>query len=412
MSSSRLMLNNATIFDAQATEPRSGQCVLVEGEHIAEVSDRPISASVDRVYDLKGRTLLPGLIDAHAHVYLTETDLTRLAGIPVTLITARAIQAMRQMLDRGFTTVRDAGGADWGIQEAVRLGIVKGPRLFISGRALSQTGGHGDMRARTVGYEPCGCASALQLCMRIADGVPEVQQAVREELRQGANQIKVMVSGGVSSPRDPLRSLQYSAEELRAIVREASAWGTYVLAHAYTSEAITHAVAAGVRSIEHGNLLDQPTAQLMAKNEAFLVPTLVAHESMRRRAKEFNVPQSSLEKLEVVFAAGLESLEIAREAGVRMGFGTDLLGGLQNDQSHEFSIRREVLSSQEIIVSATNTNATLLGRSHDLGLIAPGYFADMIAVDGDPLKDIGLLEHQGKHIDLIMCSGHVHKCKL
>ncbi|MHA1158582.1 MAG: amidohydrolase family protein, partial [Alphaproteobacteria bacterium] len=253
-----ILLRNATIIDAQHAEPREGFDVLIEGDRIREVSQRPLSAGTAVEFDLHGRTLMPGLIDAHAHVYLTEVDLRRLAHIPITLIAARATVAMRQMLDRGFTTVRDAGGADWGIKEAVELNLIPGPRLFISGQALSQTGGHGDFRARTQSDDPCGCGSALGLTSCIADGVAGVQKAAREQLRQGADQIKIMVSGGISSPHDPFDSRQYTTDEIRAVVGEAEAWNTYVLAHAYTPEAIRHAAEAGVRSIEHGNLIDAP----------------------------------------------------------------------------------------------------------------------------------------------------------
>ena len=407
-----ILLRDATIVDARKSEPRPGCHVLVEGDRIREVADTPISAGNATVFDLDGRVVMPGLIDAHAHIYLTEVDLTRLAGIPISLISARATVALREMLNRGFTTLRDAGGADWGMREAVERNLAPGPRLFISGRALSQTGGHGDMRRRTEVFEPCGCSSALGLTMCIADGVEGVQKAAREQLRQGADQIKVMVSGGVASPNDPLESLQYTPEEVRAIVAEATAWKTYVLAHAYTAEAIRHAVEAGVRSIEHGNLIDEPTAKMVADSGAFMVPTLVAYEAMHRRGAEMNVPASSMSKLRIVLEAGLRSIEIARRAGVPLGFGTDLLGALQVDQSREFSIRREVLSAHEIITSATATNARLLMREHELGLVAPGYMADLLVVDGNPLEDLGLLQDQGAHLSLIMKAGTIHSTRL
>lgn len=406
------ILSHATIVDAQDSEPRPGRHVLVEGDRIREVSDTPISIDNATVFDLKGRVVMPGLIDAHAHIYLTEVDVTRLAAIPITLISARGVVALREMLDRGFTTLRDAGGADWGIREAVENNLVPGPRLFIAGRALSQTGGHGDMRRRTDGFEPCGCNSALGLTMCIADGVEGVQRAAREQLRQGVDQIKVMVSGGVSSPNDPLDSLQYTPEEVRAIVAEARSWKTYVMAHAYVAEAIRHAVEAGVRSIEHGNLIDEPTAELMATRDAYMVPTLVAYEAMHRRGAELNVPASSMDKLKIVLEAGLRSIEIAKRAGVPLGFGTDLLGALQVDQSREFSIRREVLSAHEIITSATATNARILMREHEIGLVAPGYLADLLVVDGNPLDDLTLLQDQGAHLSMIMKAGLIHSTRL
>ncbi len=409
----QILFRNCRVVDAKAPEARGGMEVLIEGDRIREVSDKPIKSAGAAAIDLGGRVLMPGLIDAHAHIYLSEVHVRRLAGVPLTLMAARAGKAMRAILDRGFTTIRDAGGADWGIREAVETGLLPGPRLFIAGRALSQTGGHGDQRLRTENaIDPCGCASALAFTKQIADGVPEVRKAAREQLRQGANQIKVMVSGGVASANDPIDSKQYSGEELRAIVEEAAAWKTYVMAHAYTPESITHAVENGIRSIEHGNLIDRAAAELMARRGAFLVPTLVTYQALDSRGREFGLPAESMAKLQRVLKAGLGSLEIAKAAGVRIGFGTDLLGELQIDQSKEFLIRAQVLSAHEIIVSATATNAALLGQDGVLGIVAPGAHADLLVVDGNPLEDLNLLQDQGRHLSAIMKAGQFHKNRL
>jgi imidazolonepropionase-like amidohydrolase len=246
----------------------------------------------------------------------------------------------------------------------------------------------------------------------IADGVTEVRRAVREQLRQGADHIKIMVSGGVASPYDPLDSLQYSADEIRAAVEEASAFKRYVCAHAYPANAIARAVECGVRVIEHGNLIDAPTAQLMAAKEAFLVPTLVAYDAIHRHAAEFGMGPESLEKNAVVLEAGLRSLELAKRAGVRMAFGSDLLGQLQPDQSTEFVLRSQVLSPREIIHSATIVGAELLGRAGELGVIAPGARADLLVVDGNPLKDLGLFQDQGAHLPVVMQGGRFHRNRL
>jgi imidazolonepropionase-like amidohydrolase len=246
----------------------------------------------------------------------------------------------------------------------------------------------------------------------IADGVTEVRRAVREQLRQGADHIKIMVSGGVASPYDPLDSLQYTTEEIRAAVEEAAAFKRYVCAHAYPAGAIARAVEQGVRVIEHGNLIDAPTAKLMADRGAFLVPTLVAYDAIGRHAAEFGMGAESLEKNQVVLAAGLRSLELAKRAGVPMAYGSDLLGQLQPDQAKEFLLRSEVLSPREILHSATVVGAELLGRPGELGVIAPGAAADLLVVDGNPLKDLGLFQDQGARIPVVMQAGRFHRNRL
>jgi len=405
-----ILFRNCSLLDATHHERREGFDVLVDGERIVEVSDSRLSASEAMEVAADGRTLMPGLIDAHAHVTDIRFNTAAMRHVPLTLMTAEAAQQMKAMLERGFTTVRDAGGADWGLREAVERELLAGPRLFISGRALSQSGGHGDYRARTdERLEPCLCAHALAMKARIADGVPEVLRAAREELRRGADQVKVMVSGGVSSPTDPIDALQYTAEELRAIVGEARAWNTYVLGHAYTAEAVMHAVRCGVRSIEHGNLIDEEAAAMMASHGAYMVPTLAAFEAMQRRGPELGIGKASLDKLGRVKDAGLRSLELCKQAGVAMGFGTDLPGGLHDFQSFEFSLRAEVESAHEVITSATTTNAALLNRSGELGVIAPGALADLLVVEGDPLADLALLQSQGRHLAVIMKAGRFYK---
>ncbi len=359
----QILFRNANVVDAGDPEPREGCDVLVEGDRIREVSDRRIVSRGAIEFDVGERTLMPGLIDCHCHVILTEMDLSRLEAKPATLMTAEAAQVMRGMLDRGFTTIRDAAGADWGLKKAVEDGLLAGPRMFISGRALSQTGGHGDFRRRTQAtVEPCACANALVYNTTIADGVPEVRKAAREELRKGADQIKVMVSGGVASPNDPFDNTQYSPEELRAIVEEAESWHTYVFAHACTPDAIRHAVNCGARTVEHGNLFDAETAALMAERGVFMVPTLATYDAMDRRGAELGLPDVSMQKLKSVLDAGLRSIEICKEAGVHMGLGTDLLGATQEDQSREFLVRSEVLTPHEIITAAT-ASASSMGRS-------------------------------------------------
>lgn len=406
---SQYLFKNFGVLDPRHDEVRSGHEILVEDQLIREIADRPIKASDAAVIDGGGRTLMPGLIDCHVHVVLSEVFIRQLENIPLTLMTARAMQAMRSMLDRGFTSVRDTGGADWGLKAAVDEGLIAGPRLFIAGRAIGPTGGHSDSRRRTDTGISCPCCSALAFSMGVADGETEVRKVVREEMRQGCNHVKIMMSGGVASPYDPLDSMQFSVGEVAAAVEEAKAFGRYVCAHAYTPEAITRAAHAGVRTIEHGNLIDEPTARLMAEKNMFLVANLVAYYAMKERAAEFGMNAEMLEKNDLVIEGGLRSLEICKRAGVPVAYGSDLLGPLQVDQSREFRIRSEVVSPLEIIRSATTIAAQVLRQEGKLGCLAPGAFADLIVVDGDPLRNIDLLGGQGERIPLIMKDGALHK---
>jgi imidazolonepropionase-like amidohydrolase len=218
-----------------------------------------------------------------------------------------------------------------------------------------------------------------------------------------------MASGGVASPYDPVWNRQYSEAEVRAIVEEAQAWHTYVMAHAYTPEAIRRSIDFGVRSIEHGNLIDRPTAEHVAGANAFVVPTLVTFDALHRCGREFGFPEASLAKLGDVREAGLSSLGILQAAGVKIGFGTDLLGAMHRHQSREFVIRAEAMAPFDIIRSATSVNAELLNRSGEIGVVAPGACADLIAVDGNPLADISLLDGQGEHLTHIMKEGVFYK---
>jgi len=404
-----IIFANAAVLDGTSGECREDHHVLVEGKHIREVSDRPITSAAAEAIDLDGRTLMPGLIDAHVHVLAVDAALARLADRPVTLLTLQAAQVLEGMLARGFTTIRDAGGADGGLAEAVEEGLVRGPRIFPSGMALSQTGGHGDTRPRTQSVVTCACCEGGINLSRITDGVTECRRAARDELRKGATQIKILASGGVASPYDPIWNLQYSEEEVRAIVEEARAWHTYVLAHAYSPEAIRRSIDFGVRSIEHGNLIDRATAEHVAAADAFVVPTLVTYDALHRFGRELGFPEVSMAKLAEVREAGLRSLEILQSAGVKIGYGTDLLGPMHRHQSREFVIRAEAMSPFEIIRSATIVNAELLNRPGELGVVAPGARADLIVVDGNPLADISLLDGQGEHLTHIIKDGMFYK---
>ncbi|MBC6403425.1 MAG: amidohydrolase family protein [Hyphomonadaceae bacterium] len=361
------------------------------------------------IVDGQGRYALPGLIDCHVHPFLSETDLSRLAEVPPTLMTARAIGILEGMLMRGFTSVRDAAGADWGIRKAVEDGVVVGPRLYIAGCALSQTGGHGDFRRLTEETSPCSCAHALAFASRIADGVDEVRKAVRDELRKGADQIKIMVSGGISSPHDPLECDQYSPEEIRVIVSEAERRGTYVMAHAYGASAIKTALECGVRSIEHGNLIDADSAKLAADKNAFLVPTLVTYEVLNDTTAQSGWLPGMLQKLQRVREAGLNAIELCQTHGVKLGFGTDLLGDSFEHQSREFTIRAQVQEPRDIIRSATRINAEIIQEQDRLGILKPGALADIILLNQNPFDDVEVFLDPGRHIPFVMKEGTIFK---
>jgi imidazolonepropionase-like amidohydrolase len=404
----RVVLEEATVVTATSAPPFEG-AVVVEGGHIADVIEgrRRPGAGEERVIRLAGRCVLPGLIDAHVHAAAVDADIGAQSRRRYeSEVAVLAGVALEEMLARGFTTVRDAGGVDAGFRRAIEQGAITGPRLLVSGRPLSQTGGHGDQRSATDYNDHGDCGQHVGLVHAIADGPDEVRRTTREELRRGADQIKVMASGGVVSPTDRLESVQYSLEELSSAVAAAEAAGTYVLAHAYTPASIAVCVEAGVRSIEHGNLLDEPTAKLMAEHGTFLVPTLVTYEKLHDEGARYGVPKESLDKLARIVDAGLESLTIAAGAGVRIASGSDLLGPMRRYQGDEIGIKARAVGAMAAIIAATRTNAELLGMEREIGTIEIGKRADLVAADGDVLEHPGLLGRDGGVV-LVLLGGQV-----
>jgi imidazolonepropionase-like amidohydrolase len=384
--------------------------VLVEGGLIKEVSDRPLAASRAHLIHAPELAIMPGLIDLHVHITATQLNLSDQLKQPNSLVAAKSIPILRGMLRRGFTTVRDAGGADYGWKQAVEANIVVGPRLFISGRALSQTGGHGDGRPFGDHLDAAptfACCFRVGQLSRVVDGVDAVRKAVREELAMGADQIKIMASGGVASPTDPIAAFGYSEDEIHAIVAEAQARNTYVLAHAYTAAAIERAIRCGVRTIEHGNLIDANAAALVQSSNAYVVPTLVTYEALASEGAQLGLPPSSVAKIGEVREAGLKSLDLLQQAKVDIGFGTDLLGESHRLQSDEFVIRNQVLPAQQILQSATTTAAKILRMENKLGRLVPGAIADVLLVRGNPLKQIACLTGNGENIPLVMKHGRI-----
>jgi len=398
-----VLFTNGRVLDPRGDGAREGIEVLVEGGLIREVSDRPIrSASATRV-DLGGRVLMPGLIDAHVHVVAAMADLAANAAQPSSLAALRAGRIMGAMLMRGFTTVRDVGGADRGLVEAQMTGVVAGPRLVISGKALSQTGGHCDMRPRSDDRAPM--AQRVGAMGRLCDGVEAVRLAAREELRTGADFVKVMANGGIASPTDPIHMLQFSRDELTAAVEEAANYGTYVSAHLYTDAAIRRAVECGVQSLEHCNLIAEVTAAAAAAAGCCAVPTLITYERLAIEGASLGLRADSVAKIETVRRAGLESLAVMQAVGLPMAYGSDLLGEMHQHQSGEFALRARILPALDVLRCATTVAAKLCGLEGRAGVIEPGADADLLVVDGDPLDDWSLLEGQGARIPVIMQAG-------
>jgi imidazolonepropionase-like amidohydrolase len=403
------VLRGGNVLDAAAGRLLERHDVAITGNRITAVSATPLDIAGATVIDVTGKTVMPGMIDCHVHVLASHPNLGTNASQPNVLTVLKSLPIMQGMLNRGFTTVRDAGGADWALQQAIEQGVIPGPRIFPSGKALSQTGGHGDFRPRSDTLEPCSCAFRAGAIGRVVDGVDPIRLAVREEIQKGATQIKLMASGGVASPVDPIANTQYSEDEIRAAVAEAEAAQTYVMAHAYTPKAIARAVRCGVRTIEHGNLCDAETATLMAEKGAYVVPTLVTYDALAKDGASLGLPPESVAKVESVQRAGRESLTIYRDAGVKMGFGSDLLGDMHKYQSDELTIRAEVLGAADTLRSATVIGAEILNRTGELGVIAAGALADVLVVDGNPLESIDVLTGQGEAIRWVFKDGKVAK---
>lgn len=400
---SSLLIRNAAVLDLEHGGYRTAD-VLCDGGLIVAI-DESINHDADRIIDATGLRLLPGLIDGHVHVVAGSADFRSLDHTPASYVYAQTAQIMRAMLGRGFTTVRDMSGADFGLAQAQQEGLLEGPKIHFCGHALSQTGGHGDMRLPGENYQPNsrhGCGIG-----RVADGVDAVRAAARDELRKGAHHIKIMASGGVSSPTDRIDSTQYSIEELEAAVGEAAAANRYVAAHAYTAKAVNRALRAGVRSIEHGNILDDESLKLLIEHDAFLVPTLVTYWALKEEGREHGLSEQMWNKVDAVLATGLDSIRRAHEAGVQLVFGSDLLGGMHRHQNEEFRLLAQVQPPIDVIRAATVTAAALLGRTGELGVIAVGAHADLLLLDDDPLEDISVLADIELHLMAVIQDGHI-----
>jgi imidazolonepropionase-like amidohydrolase len=404
-----IVLRNGTLIDGNGGDPVTGAAVLIEDGIIANVGPAADVAVPDGAdaYELDGRTIMPGLMDAHVHFGLVDLSISTAQRESLAVWTMKVRQVIEDTLDMGITTVRDAGGIDGGFAQAVEAGYIRGPKILPSGSPISQTGGHGDWRQRYQELEP-PIVPGLVAMPAICDSPDEVRKAAREQLRRGATQIKVMASGGAMSPVDELETTQLTEEEIAAAVHEATAVGTLVMAHSYSPQSIAIAVEAGVRSIEHGNFLDEQTAAKMRDAGAYLVPTMVTYDLIDRMGPDFGVPEFNLQKIRRAKEGAVESIKIATEAGVRIGSGSDLLAQMQPFKTRELILKAEVMGAMNAIVSATRTNAELFGISETAGTIEIGKSADVIVVDGDPIENIACLESPD-NVKLVLRQGSVKK---
>lgn len=412
------IFTNANLVDVAGGTIKKGVTVrtrngLIESVSASSEVDCASNAGYETI-NLKGLYLCPGLIDCHAHLRAIPGT----ASLAETMTASDQFALLRQpyvcsqMLHRGFTTVRDCGGATLALKQAVEDGVFPGPRLFISCQALSQTGGHGDQRGSLQPADPCGCSSFSSPSLAgVCDGITECTRAVRENIRTGADFIKILASGGVASPTDKLGDLQFTNDELRAIVECATNAGKHVTAHAYTAAAIRHCVDNGVMGIEHGNLLDADTAKLMAEKGVFLTPTLIAYSEMSQPRWAGYLPATNADKNDLVLKAGLESLKMAAEAGVTICYGSDLLGPLGLAQTHEFVLRSQVLPAATVLQHATVNGAKMLRQEESLGQIKPGFIADMLVVASNPLEDVTIFDDPEKNVLGIMKEGRIYKSR-
>ncbi|HXE51298.1 MAG TPA: amidohydrolase family protein [Ramlibacter sp.] len=410
---SQLLFKNARIFDGTSSECAEGMSLLVADGRIQDLAARPISAPNAQVIDAEGRTLMPGMIDAHIHAFASDVVVQRVEAMGETYRAAHALRMLTHSLQCGFTTVRDIGGGNYGLYKAAADGLFVGPRFFYSGKILSMTGGHGDFRPieEAPRYQSvCACSGTIFNTVAVmADGVDQCIKAAREELRQGAHCIKVMGSGGVASPTDPIWMNQYREDEIRAIVNECVERRTYVAAHCHPASAIRRCVEFGVRCIEHGTLIDAETAHFVADKGAYIVPTMVIIAALVELGPKLGFAPQSQEKAEYAWKQAISGMELMRNAGVKVCFGTDLLGSTYDQECREFTLRSEVFSPLEILRQATSVTAEMMMLQGQIGCISPGAHADLLVVEGDPLKDISLLAANGRNLRTIVRGGSVIK---
>lgn len=398
-----VILANARLIRADGSDPDDNVFIRVDGSRITKISRNPLPVGNATVLDCAGMTVMPGLIDSHTHIsagdYLNKVHL-----LPTAVNAARGFRALSECLDYGITTIRDAGFTDYGFKQAVQEGSAEGPRMRLAIAPLSQTGGHSDFRTREeADYRR---ADGIYHPGLVADGPDACRRAAREVLRRGADQIKIMASGGCTSPTDSVDHPQFTDEEMRAIVYEARAQEKYVMAHAYTPQSILACVAAGIRSIEHGNGVDEEAADAMRESGTFAVPTVATYELLLRDGLAGGMPEDQITMVKKVLGTAYEALEILRDRGVKIASGSDVLGPHQSFKTYELELKARVLGPMGALEAATRTNAELIGLDQDLGTVEEGKLADLIVLSRDPLSDIASLQDKST-FHLVLSEGRI-----
>ena len=387
----RTVVRNGVVYEPLAGQHLGERTVVIEDGTIVEVVEGKWSGEVDVDLDARGRHVLPGFVDGHVHLSIHTMDFRR-ASREWDFERALAVAALSEAtVRRGFTTVRDTGGDLRGLKQSIRRNLCGGPRIVSAGHMLSQTGGHGDLRGSVVDPPECGCQIITSPYAHVADGPSAVRKAARQSLRDGSDFIKIHTSGGVASPSDPLDSVQYTAEEVSTIVTEAEHRHTYVTAHAYSPESMRLAADNGVACLEHGNLVDAATAAHLAGLGTTVVPTLVTYWAFRDHAEKFGFPERNQAKNDGLFEQGRAAIGLFRDAGVELGFGTDLLGEAQPYQNQEFAIRAELEPAVDVLRSMYVTNVRLCDLVGKIGTVSPGAHGDLVVTDVDPLEDLAAL---------------------
>lgn len=409
-----ILLTNASLVDVRKGEVRQDTTIRISNGKIAEVcsgnGSKGGGLSDQIAIDLQGKYVMPGLCDNHTHVTGAPGGLSfqQLYHMEPSSSYLRTAYVLKTMLLRGFTSVRDTGGADAGLRSAIAEGLIPGPRLIIAGKALSQTGGHADFRDAHDSKEP-SCCSGIPNLGRVCDGVPACLAAARDELRRGSDFIKIMGGGGFCSPNDPLHMVQYTAEEIKAITTTASFMGTYATVHAYTPASIRHAVENGARGIEHGSFIDAETAKFCVEKGVMFTPTLGVYEAFRHPPFNATLIESNKKKLEEIVSKGQDGLKILKDLGAKVCYGSDLLGGTHYQQNSGFGLLSEVFSPAEILRMATINCAEPMRLEGQLGVVEEGYLGDVLVLDKNPLQDIASLTTPGKTILAIIKDGRVVK---
>jgi len=398
---------DATLLDCTGSEPRYPVTVLVENDVIRDILDgKAATPSGAEVINCSGKTLMPGLLEAHMHANLFLSDLPeQTRGYLPSMIVVRCLKILEDTLMQGFTSALDACGADAGFKLAQRQGLIKGPKLQVCGHALSQTGGHADMRLSTEITPPSEHHFSAGI---VADGVPEVRRAARNELRMGADYIKIMAAGGCSSPSDEPDTVQYSLDEMKAAVEEAEAVGKTVIAHCYSPRSMQRCAEAGVQRVEHGNFMDENTARILKEKGVIYCPTLSTYDIMSRKGAEFGIPDYFLRKMKIANECAMEALALAVKAGLVIGSGSDMVGPAQSFKANELELKSRVMGPMRAILSATKVNSEIMKINGAVGTIEIGKSADILVLDENPLENIAVFQNRDS-IRIIMQDGNFIK---